>query len=458
MSTNFEYLEKPLPSSPEAERVILGAILLDNALISQAVESLKVDDFYSPLHGRIFKAMTVLFERGQGIDPILIGEELKKEGLLENIGGIATITNLTFGLPHFSEVETYTKVVKDKSIARNIVRACGEITNVVLDEVESIESVSNFAEQKIFATCERQNNSRPEKAGNLARRSIENTIKISKGEIKTVGTSTGFADIDKLTNGFRPSDLIVIAARPSIGKSALVHQIAFNAAEAGNVVAIFSPEMSKEQIIERIICTQGKIDSGRYRTGRVYKEEWREIANIQDKLDHLNLIIDDTPSITPMELLAKSRRIFAEYKRLDLIGIDYMQLMSPSRKTESETGDVTQISKELKAIAKLLKVPLIAISSLNRESEKRANHKPQMSDLRQSGQIEFDADVVAFLHRDEYYRATDENAGIAEFIIAKQRNGPTETVKLAFQKEFTRFEDYFEQSYSTSNYYERENQ
>lgn len=442
-----QYLEKPLPSSPDSERVVLGAILLDNTLITQAVELIKEDDFYSPLHRRVYKAMLSLFERGEHIDPILIGEQLRMEGQLENVGGISTITNLTYGYPNLADIETHSKVIKDKAIARSLVKCCSEITSLVLAEDESIETVANYAEQRIFETCEMPTTSHPVSAGALAKEAIEKAQRIARGEIKTDGVPSGFADIDKIINGFKPSNLIIVAARPSIGKSALCHQIAFNSAKADFVTAVFSPEMSKEMVIKRMICSEAKIDSQRFENGMLTREEWGRVAEVTMNIDELKLDIDDSPQLTSMELLAKARRIFAVRKRLDLIVVDYLQLMQPSRKTDGETAAITQISKDLKAVAKLLKVPLIAISSLSRKSEERADKKPQMSDLRQSGQIEYDADVVAFLHRDDYYHETEENSGIAEFIVAKQRNGPTDKVKLAFMKEFTRFENYYAPSY-----------
>ncbi len=454
--TREQYLEKPLPSSPESERVILGAILLDNELISHAVEELQPDDFYSPLHKKVYRAMCELFESGNKIDPILIGEELKKEGQLENLGGISTITNLTYGLPHFSDIETYTKVVKDKATSRNLIRTCNDITTMAFGEEQSVEDLTNIAEQKIFDACNAGIQSEYKTAGELAFEMLETAQKIARGEIKTVGVSSGFTDIDNLVGGWKPADLIVIAALPGMGKTSLVSQFVLNAVANGLSVAFFSLEMTKEQLIKRLACTESKTDGKRLDKGFLTKEEWARLAMSADKISNYKLHIDDTPSLTTMELLAKARRFYAINKKLDLVVVDYLQLMKASRKTESETAETTQISKDLKAIAKLLKVPIIAISSLSKKSEDRTDKKPLISDLRQSGQIGYDADVISFLYREEYHRPNDENAGIAEFKIAKQRNGPTGDVKLAFMAEYTRFENFYQDESRFANYYEKD--
>lgn len=440
------FLERPLPASPEAERIILGAIIIDNVLIAQAAESLSPDDFYSPLHRRVFSAMLKLFERGANIEPVLIGEELKKEGQLESIGGVATITNLTYGLPHFSTIETYIKTVQDKKLVRDLIKTCSEITSVALAEEESTDELTNFAEGKIFDVCNRPTATKPELIAPLAFASVQQKKDIHSGKIKVAGLSTGFSDLDKMLGGLMPSDLIIIAARPSMGKTTLVMNIAQNAALLENaVVAVFSLEMSKELLTDRVICSEAKIDATRYRNGFMTNDEFTRAYIAAERLQSAKLIIDDTPGIAPVEMLAKCRRIYAEHKRLDLIVVDYLQLMSSSKRSENRQQEVSQISRELKAIAKMLGVPLIALSQLSRAPEARNPPRPLMSDLRESGEIEQTADVVAFIYRDEYYKPTDENAGVAEILISKQRNGPTGVVKMAFLREFTSFQDaYFE--------------
>jgi replicative DNA helicase len=444
-ATREQYLEKPLPSSVESERVILGAILLDNQLITQAIEQLSPDDFYSPLHRRIYKAMTALFERSERIDPILIGEELKKDGSIDSIGGVASITNLTYGLPHFSDILDYTKVVKDKSIVRNLIKVCNQITSEALSEEEDAKDVLDNAEKMIFALADERTRQGFSHIQPIAENVLAKVQEYAKRESHALtGLSTGFRDLDEKTSGLQKTDLIIIAARPSMGKTALCLTLAQNAAILEKaVVAVFSLEMSKEQLVMRMLSSEAKVDAHRFRTGYLTRDEWGRLAEAIGTLSEAKIFIDDTAGISVLEMRAKTRRLFAEQKRLDLIVVDYMQLMSGSKRTESRQQEVSQISRELKGLAKELQVPVIALSQLSRAPEARNPPKPMMSDLRESGSIEQDADVVAFIYREDYYKPTEENAGIAELLISKQRNGPTGMVKLAFLKEFTRFENYY---------------
>ncbi len=442
-----QYLEKPLPSSEESERVILGAILLDNAVIAEAVEHLKPEDFYSPLNRRVFAAMIALFERQMQIDPILIGEELKKEGSLESIGGITTITNLTFGLPHFSKVEEYIRVVRNKSVIRNLIRTCNAITGEALAEEDEADVILDSAEQKIFEIAESRTKQTFSRIAPVADRVIARVKERAAGESTGItGLSTGFRELDDMTSGMQRTDLIIVAGRPSMGKTALCLTLAQNAALHSNaVVALFSLEMSKEQLVTRMLSSEAHINAHRFRTGHLMSNEWERLAGAISTLSDARIFIDDTPGISALEVRAKARRLAAEQKQLDLIVIDYLQLMGSAagRRNENRQQEVSQISRELKALAKELDVPVLALSQLSRAPEARNPPKPLMSDLRESGSIEQDADVVAFIYREDYYKETDENKGLAELILAKQRNGPTGTVKLAFLREFTRFENYF---------------
>ena len=444
-ATREQFLERPLPSSPDSERVILGAILLDNELITQAVEKISADDFYSPNNRRIFKAMTALFEKGERIDPILIGEELKKDGALDSIGGVATITNLTYGLPHFSDIFDYTKVVKDKAMTRNLIKVCNQITSEALAEEEDAEMILDHAEQMIFALADEKTRQGFSHVQPIAETVLAKVQEFAKRESHALtGLSTGFRDLDEKTSGLQPSDLIIVAARPSMGKTALCLTLAQNAAIIEDaVVAVFSLEMSKEQLVMRMLSSEARVDAHRFRTGYLTRDEWGRLAESIGTLSNARIFIDDTPGISVLEMRAKTRRLFTEQKKLDLIVVDYMQLMSGGKRTESRQQEVSQISRELKGLAKEMNVPIIALSQLSRAPEARNPPKPMMSDLRESGSIEQDADVVAFIYREDYYKPSEENAGIAELLIAKQRNGPTGTVKLAFLKEFTRFENYF---------------
>ncbi len=440
-----QYLEKPLPSSEESERVILGAILLDNSVIAQAVEHLKPEDFYSPLNRRVFAAMISLFEKQKQIDPILIGEELKKEGSLESIGGITTITNLTFGLPHFSNVEEYIKVVHDKSVIRSLIRTCNRITGEALAEEDDAEVILDSAEQAIFALAEARTKESFSRIAPVADRVLARVKEYAAGEGTGItGLSTGFRELDEMTSGLQRTDLVIVAGRPSMGKTALCLTLAQNAALYSKaVVAVFSLEMSKEQLVTRMLASEAHINAHRFRTGHLMSNEWERLATAIGTLSETRIFIDDTPAISALEIRAKCRRLAAEHKALDLIVIDYLQLMGGSKRSESRQQEVSQISRELKGLAKELNVPVVALSQLSRAPEARNPPKPLMSDLRESGSIEQDADVVAFIYREDYYKETEENKGIAELIVAKQRNGPTGTVKLAFLKEFTRFENYF---------------
>lgn len=440
-----QYLERPLPSSEESERIILGAILLDNALISQAIEALKAEDFYSPLHRRIFNAMTALFESAKQIDPILIIEELKKEGSVDAIGGISTVANLTFGLPHFSDLSDYIKVVKDKSIVRRLIRTCNQITSEALSEEEDATVLLDHAEQMIFALADERTRQGFEHVQPVAEKVLQKVQEYAKRETHALtGLATGFRDLDNWTSGLQKTDLIIVAARPSMGKTALCLTLAQNAAILENaVVAIFSLEMSKEQLVMRMLSSESKVDAHRFRTGYLTRDEWGRLAGGIETLSNAKIFIDDTAGISVLEMRAKARRLAAEQKRLDLIVVDYLQLMGGSGRAESRQQEVSKISRELKGLAKELQVPVVALSQLSRAPEARNPPKPLMSDLRESGSIEQDADVVAFIYREDYYNQTEENQGMAELIIAKQRNGPTGTVRLAFLKEFTRFENYF---------------
>ncbi|MBK7934013.1 MAG: replicative DNA helicase [Acidobacteria bacterium] len=444
-SRREQYLEKPLPSNEESERVILGAILLDNSVIAQAVEHLKPEDFYSPLNRRVFAAMIALFEKQRQIDPILIGEELKKEGSLESIGGTSTITNLTFGLPHFSNVEEYIKVVRDKSVVRNLIRTCNAITGEALAEEDDAENILDHAEQQIFAIAEARTSQSFSRIGPVADRVIVRVREHAEkgGSAGITGLSTGYYELDEITSGLQRTDLIIVAARPSMGKTALCLNLAQNAALNSNaIVAVFSLEMSKEQLVTRMLSSEARVNAHRFRTGHLMTKEWEKLAEAIGVLSDARLFIDDTPGISVLEMRAKCRRLAAEQKGLDLVVVDYLQLMSGGKRTESRQQEVSQISRELKALAKELNVPVVALSQLSRAPEARNPPKPLMSDLRESGSIEQDADVVAFIFREDYYNETDENKGLAELIISKQRNGPTGTVRLAFLKEFTRFENY----------------
>ncbi|HEV2765462.1 MAG TPA: replicative DNA helicase [Pyrinomonadaceae bacterium] len=437
-----QLLERPLPHSAESERAILGAIILDNGLVNQAIELLRPDDFYLRSHQHLFRAMVSMSERGAEINPILLGEELRRDGALEQVGGIAFINELTYGLPHFTNLSHYAKIVRDKSMLRQLVRVCNKVTSEALEEEDDAEIILDHAEQAIFALADERTRQGFAHVKPIADHLLEKVQEMSGRSAMLTGLTTGFTELDQMTSGLQSSDLIIVAARPSMGKTSLCLTLAQNAATStGAVVGVFSLEMSKESLVMRLLSSEGRVDAHRFRSGFLSRDEWARLAGALGTLSETKIFIDDTPGISVLEMRAKARRLAAEQKRLDLIVVDYLQLMSGSRRAESRQQEVSQISRELKGLAKELNVPLVALSQLSRAPESRTDHRPQLADLRESGAIEQDADVVAFIYREEQYNRTEENAGLAEIIIAKQRNGPTGTVKLAFLKEFTRFEN-----------------
>lgn len=441
-SSGEQFLERPLPHSVESERAILGAIMLDNGLVNQAIELLKVEDFYVRAHQQIFRAMISLSERGSEISAILIGEELRRDGTLELAGGVAAINDLMLGLPHFTNLTHYAKVVKDKALLRNLVKVCNVVTSEALEEEDEAEVILDHAEQLVFSLAEERTRQGFSHVKPVAETILEKVEEMAGRHVMLTGLTTGFTELDNMTSGLQPSDLIIVAARPSMGKTSFCLTVAQNAAiQAGAVVGVFSLEMSKESLVMRMLCSEGRVDAHRFRSGYLSRDEWARLAGALGTLAETKIFIDDTPGISALEMRAKARRLAAEQKRLDLIIVDYLQLMSGGKRVESRQQEVSQISRELKGLAKELNVPLIALSQLSRATETRSDHRPQLSDLRESGSIEQDADVVAFIFREEQYNRTEENEGKSEIIIAKQRNGPTGTCELAFLKEFTRFEN-----------------
>ncbi|MGI9166949.1 MAG: replicative DNA helicase [Pyrinomonadaceae bacterium] len=445
-------LERALPNSSEAERAILGGVLLDNGLISQAIELLRPEDFYVPSHRRIFNAMIALFERGGEINPILIGEELKKENALESVGGISFITNLTYGLPHSTNIAHYAKVVRGKSMLRQLIKAANKITQEALEQEDEPEIILDHAEQAIFLLADERIREGFVHVKPVAEQLLEKIQEMEGRAAVLTGLTTGFADLDKMTSGLQRQDLIIIAARPSMGKTSFAMMLAQNAAiHAGAVVGIFSLEMSKEALVMRMLCSQGNIDAQRFRNGFLSRPEWAQIAKSLGTLADAKIFLDDTAGITVLEMRAKARRLAAEQKRLDMIVVDYLQLMSGSAKrVESRQQEVSQISRELKSLAKEMNVPVVALSQLSRAPESRSEHRPQLADLRESGALEQDADVVAFIYREEQYKTPEERnnlpedqKNVAELIVAKQRNGPTGTVDLRFTPSSMRFDSLY---------------
>ena len=432
--------ERGLPSNLEAERSILGAILLDNTVCNQAIELMRREDFFLDSHRRIFDKMVALTERGMPIDLITLTDELRRAAEFEQIGGATYIASLIDGVPRTDTIEHYAKIVKQKSMLRRLIAVCGQVTAAAFEEEDEADVIIDRAEQLIFQIAEDRVRIGFQYIGDVAHRRLEQIEQMAGRPEMITGVPTGFTDFDQMTSGLQRQDLIVIAGRPSMGKTALALNMAQYAAKNGNTIGIFSLEMSAEQLVSRLLCSEARVDAHRLRTGYLNREEWAKLADALRRLTETQIYIDDTAGSGVLEMRAKSRRLKAEHG-LDLLIVDYMQLMSGRGRIESRQQEVSQISRDLKGLAKELNIPVIALSQLSRAPETRSEHKPQLSDLRESGAIEQDADVVCFIFREEVYNQTDENRGTAELLLSKQRNGPTGVVQLAFLKEFTRFEN-----------------
>jgi len=434
------FLDKGLPSNLEAERSILGAILLDNAVCNQAIELLRREDFFLDSHRRIFDKMVSLTERLMPIDLITLSDELRRAGEFEQIGGATYIASLIDGVPRTDTIEPYAKLVKQKSMLRKLISASQQIVSLAFEEEDDADVIIDHAEHLIFQIAEDRVRQGFQYIGDVAHRRLEQIEQMAGRPEMITGVPTGFTDFDRMTSGLQRQELVVIAARPSMGKTALALNMAQYAAKNANVVGIFSLEMSAEQLVSRLLCSEARVDAHRLRTGYLNREEWARLADALRRLCETKVYIDDSAAVSVMEMRAKCRRLKAEHG-LDLLIIDYLQLMAGRGRIESRQQEVSQISRDLKGLAKELDVPVVALSQLSRAPEQRSEHKPQLSDLRESGAIEQDSDLVCFIYREEVYNPTDENQGTAELIIGKQRNGPTGIVQLAFLKEFTRFEN-----------------
>jgi replicative DNA helicase len=437
-------LASSLPANVEAERSILGAILLDNFAYNQAAEHLRPEDFSLDSHRRIYTRMVDLAESSRPIDMITLVEELDRRKELEAIGSVGYISGLVDGVPDRPSIEHYIKIVRDKALLRGLIHAANAAIVRAGEQGDAAEEILNDAEAAIFQLSEKR----------IGRgfMGVQEIVKESFGSIdallqrgqRITGLATHYTDLDEMTSGLQRSDLVIIAARPSMGKTAYAMNIAENAAiEDQKVVGMFSLEMSREALLLRLLCSKARVDSHKMRTGSLWRDDMDKVVRAMDQLAQAPIFIDDTPGISLSEMRAKARRLQQSQGALDLIIVDYLQLMSGgSRRYENRTQEVSAISRGLKALAKELKVPVVALSQLSRAPESRGgDHRPQLADLRESGSIEQDADVVAFIFREEVYKPDEpELDGVAEIIIAKQRNGPTGRIKLAFIKNSTRFE------------------
>ncbi len=432
-------IQKIPPNSLEAEQSVLGAMLLDKEAISVATEFISGEDFYREAHKEIFEAVVELFDKGQPVDLITLPEKLKVRNTLEAVGGITYLTNLMNIVPSTHNVGNYAKIIEEKSLLRKLIKASNEIMSKSYEGPGNISEVIEGAEKAIFDISLNRSNQGFIHIKEILNSNFDRIEELYLNKGKITGVSTGFNDLDEILSGLQKSDLVLVAARPSMGKTSFILNMVQQSGIRDKVpTAIFSLEMSKEQLTQRIICAEALIDSHRLRVGDISEDEWVKLARAMGPLSEAPIYIDDTPSISMSEMRAKCRKLKIEHN-LGLVLIDYLQLMSGNGKYDSRQQEISDISRSLKGMAKELGVPVVACAQLSRAPELRADHKPIMSDLRESGAIEQDADVIMFLYRDEYYNADTEKKNIAEVIISKQRNGPTGTIELVWLGQFTKF-------------------
>ncbi len=444
-------LRKVPPQSIEAEMSILGGVLLDNEAINRCLELIEADDFYRESHRKIFRAMIDLSNRSEPCDLITLTDMLKRKGELEEVGGGAYLATLVDYVPTAANIAYYCRIVKEKSVTRRLITAATDIVTRGYDEETTVDELLDGAQKTIFEISENKLRPAFTPVGTILKDTFKRIETLYEKKEHVTGVPTGFYDLDKMTAGFQPGDLIIIAGRPSMGKTAFSLNIAqYAAAHADSPlpVAVFSLEMSKESLVMRLLCSESRVDASRLRTGHLVDTDWHKLTHGADKLAKARLYIDDTPAIPVLEMRAKARRLKAE-NGLGMIVVDYLQLMRGSSQ-ESRQQEISEISRSLKALAKELEVPVVALSQLNRSLESRTDKRPMMSDLRESGAIEQDADVIMFVYRDAVYcddckkrdgSCTKGHEKDAEIIIGKQRNGPIGSVNLLFNGEFTKFEN-----------------
>ncbi len=433
-------IEKIPPQNLDAEAAVLGSMLIDEEAISVAVETLDEDVFYKDSHKKVFGAIVDLYNSNKPVDLITLTDELKRREILDAVGGASFITGLANSVPTAANISHYVNIVREKNILRKLISNSTKIISRCYESDGSVNELIDDAERVIFEISNKRMSGSYIHLKEIIKESIETIDKLYQRKAHVTGVPTGYIEFDSKTAGLQPSDLIIIAGRPSMGKSAFALGIVEYAGVVEKVpVAIFSLEMSKEQLVQRMLCAHARVDAHKVRTGYLATSDWPRLTAAAGKLSEAPIYIDDTPAISAMEIRAKARRLKSHHD-IKLIIVDYLQLMRGSGSAESRQQEISDISRSLKALARELNVPIIAISQLSRAVESRTDHRPQLSDLRESGAIEQDADVVALLLREEYYNPNAEK-GVADVIIAKQRNGPVGTLKLSFISEYTRFEN-----------------
>jgi len=429
------------PQNVEAEKAVLGSMLIDEDAIAYALEILESSCFYNDAHREIFSSILALFNNHKAVDLITLIDLLKKNKKLDAIGGAAYLTSLTEAVPTAANVQHYARIVKEKSMLRSLISNATQIVTEGYSSEVNMEELLYNAERLIFSITDSKSSNGAVHVKDIVKDSIETIDKLYQRKAHVTGVASGYTDFDMRTAGLQASDLIIVAGRPSMGKSAFAICIAEHAGVVEKIpVGFFSLEMSKEQLVQRILCSHARVDAHKVRSGFLSHSDWPKLTAAAGKLSEAPIYIDDTPAISAMELRAKARRLKAHHD-VQLIIVDYLQLMRGSSRIENRQQEISEISRSIKALARELCVPIIAISQLSRAVEARQDHRPQLSDLRESGAIEQDADLVVLLLREEYYNPTEENKGLAEVIIAKQRNGPVGSSKLTFIREYMRFEN-----------------
>lgn len=442
METMDVRTSKVPPQNIEAEQSVLGAILLENGAMNKALEILSADDFYKESHRKIFLGMIELSEKNEPIDLVTLVEHLRRKDELERVGGAVYLASMVHFVPTSANVRHHSKIVHEKSLLRRLIATATDIVTAGYDGDRDVEDLLDTAENAIFGISEKKVRPSFVSVKDIVRSSVETIETLYERKERVTGVPTGFTDVDEQTSGLQPSDLVIVAGRPSMGKTAFCLGIAQHVGTTKKIpVAVFSLEMSKEQLVIRMLCSEARVDAHKLRSGYLGKSDWPKLMTAAGRLSEAPIFIDDSAGLSVLEMKAKARRLKAEHG-LGLIIVDYLQLMRGRGSTESREQEISDISRSLKGLAKELRVPVIALSQLNRAVESRQDKRPQLADLRESGSIEQDADVVMFIYREEVYRKDKEDVrGIAEIIIGKQRNGPVGTVSLAFIDRYTRFDD-----------------
>jgi replicative DNA helicase len=430
------------PQNLEAEESVLGAMMLSPGAIGVVSEILDAKDFYRESHAKIYRATLALYAKGEPVDAITLTDELEERGELEDVGGRVRLHELAALVPATANASHYARIVRETATLRGLIRAGGEISRLGWDRPGEAGDLVDRAEQIVFDLSQQRVSGEFTHIDQLLKESFERITTLYEAGADVTGTASGYRELDRLTSGFQPGNLIIVAARPSMGKSALALCMAANIAVRQNIpVGMFTLEMSKSEVTQRLMCSEAKVESQRLRTGKLAPDDWPRLTAACDKLAKAPIYVDDTGSINMMEIRSKARRLKSRHPDLGLIVVDYLQLMTSGGSVENRVQEVSQISRSLKILARDLDTPIVALSQLSRAVEQRTEKRPILSDLRESGSIEQDADLVAFIYRDEYYNEESDQQGLAEVILAKHRNGPTDSLKLSFLKRYAKFAD-----------------